>query len=149
MICIYSQEKQAKEEQERLEALRIAENENRRIRHDAQYQGRHQNYGENDKYGFPKHQPSSQHNHYNHNNVANNVSVQDNNTAYEFDSGRSSKQSNKYNTPMDVNELSEKLNDINNKGGKGNRYIYTLSYNIIIYNNEYQSYYIYIYPYIY
>jgi len=101
-VILRRQERQAKEDNDRLEALRNAENENRRIRQEALQHGRHSNYGEHPKIGLPSA-----------------VIPPTEEEVYQFDSGRSRNNS-KHRGNMELPELSDKLNDIN-KGAKGYR----------------------------
>lgn len=103
-VILRRQERQAKEDNDRLEALRNAENENRRIRQEAQQHGRHSNYGEHPKIGLPSA-------------VVPPTSTEE--EVYQFDSGRSRNNS-KHRGNMELPELADKLNDIN-KGVKGYR----------------------------
>lgn len=101
-VILRRQERQAKEDNDRLEALRNAENENRRIRQEALQHGRYSNYGEHPKIGLPSTAvpPTEE-------------------EVYQFDSGRS-RHNSKHRGNMELPELADKLNDIN-KGVKGYR----------------------------
>lgn len=102
------QEKQAREEAERLEVLREAEAENRRIRANAQQEFRNKVYGDNSSAPTnpnPSYRPTG-------------IQENDDNITprYEFDNQGRNKPKNR----MDLEELSDRLEEATR--GKGNRY---------------------------
>jgi hypothetical protein len=117
-VYLRRQEKQAKEEAERLEALREAETENRRIRSNAQNEFRNKVYGDNVAALQGGKQPVLP-NRRGSNAAVDPYSNDDETPRYEFE-GQNRPNRIKANRNMDAEELSDRLDEVNR--GKPTRY---------------------------